>query len=79
MLRKTILALATTVTLGAAAFAPTAASAHWGGGWHGGWHGGWGHGPVIGVYVGPGYGGCAVRRWVYTPYGPALRWVNVCY
>jgi hypothetical protein len=80
MLRKTILALATTVTLGAAPLAPTAASAHLGGGgWHGGWHGGWGHGPVVTVYAGPGYGGCMVHRWVYTPYGPALRWVNVCY
>jgi hypothetical protein len=32
MLRKTILALATTATLGAAALAPTSASAHWAGG-----------------------------------------------
>jgi hypothetical protein len=79
MLRKTILALATSITLGAAAFTPTAASAHWGGGWHGGWHGGWGRGPVVTVYAGPGHGGCMVRRWVYTPYGPALRWVNICY
>ena len=78
MLRKTMLALATCVTLGAAALAPSSASAHWGGGWHGGWHGGWG-GPIVRVYAGPGYGGCMVRRWVYTPYGPALRWVNRCY
>jgi hypothetical protein len=79
MLRKTILALATSLTLGAAALAPTAASAHWGGGWHGGWHGGWGH-PFLRVYAGPGYyGGCMVRRWVPTPFGPQLRWVNRCY
>jgi hypothetical protein len=77
MLRKSILALATCVTLGAAALSPTAASAHWGGGW-GGWHGGWNHGPFVRVY-GPGYGGCMVRTWVATPYGPALRWVNRCY
>jgi Spy/CpxP family protein refolding chaperone len=76
MLRKTILALAATAALGAAALSPTAASAHWGGGWH---HGGWYRGPFVRVYAGPGYGGCMVRRWVYTPYGPALRWVNVCY
>jgi hypothetical protein len=77
MLRKTILALTATVALGAAALSPTAASAHWGGGgWH---HGGWHGGPFFRVYAGPGYGGCMVRRWVYTPYGPALRWVNVCY
>ena len=74
MLRKSILALAACVTLGAAALSPTAASAHWGGGW-GGWH----HGPFVRVYAGPGYGGCMVRTWVPTPYGPALRWVNRCY
>ncbi len=79
MLRKTMLAIATCATLGAAALAPTSASAHWGG-WHGGWHGGWGYRPFVRVYAGgPGYGGCMVRRWVYTPYGPALRWVNRCY
>jgi len=81
MLRKTMLALAACVTLGAAALAPSAASAHWGGwqgGWHTGWHGGWGR-PIVRVYAGPVYGGCMVRRWVYTPYGPALRWVNRCY
>ena len=71
MLRKSILALATCVTLGAAALSPTAASAHWGGGWHGGWYHG---GPFVRVY-----GGCMVRTWVATPYGPALRWVNRCY
>ena len=40
MLRKLSLALIATVSLGAAALAPTSASA-WGG-WHGGWHHGWG-------------------------------------
>ena len=79
MLRKTMLAVATCVTLGAAALAPTSASAHWHGVWHGGWHGGWYGGPVVRVYAGPVYGGCMVRRWVYTPYGPVLRWVNLCY
>ena len=80
MLRKTILALAAIATLSAAALSPNTASA-WGGhpGWHGGWHGGWGHRPFVRVYAGPGYGGCMVRRWVYTPYGPVLRWVNRCY
>jgi hypothetical protein len=72
MLRKTILAVATCVTLGATALAPTTASA-----WHAGWHGGWG--PGIRVVAGPVYGGCMVRRWIYTPYGPVLRWVNRCY
>ena len=78
MLRKTMLALATCVTLGAAALAPGSASAHWGSGSHGGWRGGW-RGPIVRVYAGPVYGGCMVRRWVYTPYGPALGWVNRCY
>lgn len=73
MLRKTMFALTACVTLGAAALAPSTASAHWGGGWHG-WHG-----PIVRVYAGPAYGGCMVRRWVYTPYGPVLRWVNRCY
>ncbi|HEX9237474.1 MAG TPA: sulfur globule protein precursor [Xanthobacteraceae bacterium] len=82
MLRKTILAGAAALTIGAAALAPSSASASWGGhhGWHGGhgWHHGWFR-PGFRVYAGPIYGGCLVRRLVYTPYGPALRWVNVCY
>jgi hypothetical protein len=76
MLRKMILALAASATLGATALAPTSASAYWGG--HA-WHGGWGYHPFVRVYAGPVYGGCTVRRWVDTPYGPALRWVNRCY
>jgi hypothetical protein len=44
MLRKLSLALIAAVSLGAAALAPTSASA-WGG-WHGGWHHGWG-GPRV--------------------------------
>jgi hypothetical protein len=78
MLRKTILAIAASAALSVAALAPTSASAHWGGGWYGGW----GYHPFVRVYAGPvygyGYGGCTVRRWVYTPYGAVLRWVNVC-
>ena len=51
MIRKSILALAAIATLGAAALAPTSASA-WG--FKGGWgHHGWGHG--YGFY-GAGYG-----------------------
>jgi len=83
MLRKIMLTLATGATLGLAALAPSTASAHWAGHWGGGhWgHWGWGWGrPGIGVYAGPVvYGGCMVRRWVYTPWGPRLRWVNRCY
>jgi hypothetical protein len=75
MPRKMILALAASATLGAAALAPNSASAYWGG------HGGWGNRPFVQVYAGPVYygGGCMVRRWLYTPYRPAWRWVNRCY
>ena len=83
MLRKTLLALTASVAVGAAALAPTSASAwgfHGGGGWHGGgWHGGWHGGPIVGLYAGPVYGGCMVRTWVPTPFGPQLRWINRCY
>jgi hypothetical protein len=84
MFRKLSLALVAAVSLGAAALAPTSASA-WGG-WHGGWHSGWHHGfggprffvggPVYGY---DGYGGCYVRRVVPTPFGPRWRLINRCY
>jgi hypothetical protein len=85
MLRKLSLALVAAVSLGAAALAPTSASA-WGGphgGWHGGWHRGW-VGPRVFVggpgYYGYGsYGGCYVRRLVPTPFGPRWRLINRCY
>ena len=84
MLRKLSLVAIAAASLGAAALAPTSASA-WGG-WHGGWHG-WG-GPRIviggpayygGYGYGGGYGGCYVRRLVGTPWGPQWRLVNRCY
>jgi hypothetical protein len=75
MLRKTVLAIAAAATIGAAALAPTSASAWWVG-YHG-WRGGYIYrAPVV---YGPRYGGCMVRRWMYTPYGVVLRWVNRCY
>jgi hypothetical protein len=88
MLRKLSLALVAAVSLGAAALAPTSASA-WGG-WHGGWHRGWHHGwggPRFfaggPVYYGYGYydvyGGCYVRRLVPTPFGPRWHLINRCY
>ena len=83
MLRKLSLAAVAAVSLGAAALAPTSASAHWHGGWHG-W--GWGGprlfvgGPAFyGYGYGGGYGGCYVRRLVPTPSGPRWRLVNRCY
>ena len=82
MLRKTLLALAATAAIGAAALTPTSASAF---GWHHGWHGGWHHhfggGPRLFV-GGPayyGYGGCYARRLVPTPWGPRWRLINRCY
>jgi hypothetical protein len=75
MFRKLSLAFVAAMSLGAAALAPTSASA-WGG-----WHHGWG-GPrfFVGgpVYYG-GYGGCYVRRLVPTPFGPRWRLINRCY
>jgi len=82
MFRKLALVAAAAISLGAAALAPTSASA--GGGWHGGgWNHGWG-GPRIIVsgpayYGGHGGGGCYVRRLVGTPWGPRWRLVNRCY
>jgi hypothetical protein len=87
MLRKLSLAAVAAVSLGVAALAPTAASAHWhGGGWHGGYGGFHRHfggsrfffvgGPS---YYSYGYGGCYVRRLVPTPWGLRWRLVNVCY
>ena len=79
MLRKTILAIAAASTLGTAALAPTSASAWWGHpGWHGSYHG-WRYRPAIRVYAGPIHGGSFVWPWIYTPYGPVLRWVSRCY
>ena len=79
MLRKLSLVAVAAASLGAAALAPTAASA-WGG--HGGWHHGWGWGGPRFVVAGPayyGYGGCYVRQLVPTPWGPRWRLVNRCY
>jgi len=84
MLRKLSLVAIAAASLGAAALAPTSASA-WGG-WHHGWHGyhgGWGWGGPRFVIGGPAYayggGGCYARRLVPTPWGPRWRLVNRCY
>ncbi len=84
MFRKMTFAIATVAVLGAAALAPTSASAHGFGGFggHGFGHGrgfGWGG---IGLGLAGGYAAdqCGLVRQVYaTPYGPVVRWVNVCY
>jgi hypothetical protein len=81
MFRKFGIALIAAASLGAAALAPTSASA-WGG-WHGGWHHGWhrwGWGPgFYAAYPYYGYGGCWVHRLAPTPWGPRWRVVNRCY
>ena len=80
MLRKLSLVAIAAASLGAAALAPTSASA-WGG-WHHRWHGyhgGWGWGGPRVVIGGPAYaygGGCYARRLVPTPWGPRWRLVN---
>ena len=84
MLRKLILACAATVALGAAAFTPSAASAHgWYGG-HGGWHGGgfyrgWGGPRFYGrpVYFGGGYGGCYASISQSGGGAPCLRGIGI--
>ena len=84
MLRKVTLGLIAAASLGAAALAPTAASAggfgfhhpHWG-------HHGWGHhGYALGfgpsLYINTGYNNCYQQRMVETRRGLRLRTVNVC-
>jgi hypothetical protein len=79
MFRKTVLALAATATVGlAATTVSTTPAAAWGWGHHHHhhhghfWRGGYG-------FYGYGGGGCYVKRVVYTPWGPRVRVVNVCY
>jgi hypothetical protein len=78
MFRKIVLALSATAALGAAALAPTAASA-WGHG-HGGhhWRGGYGFGFYGPTYIASAPDCYRVRRVIETPYGPRVRRVLVC-
>ena len=71
MFRKLVLALAATAAIGAAAFTPTAASAH---GWGFRPHFSFGYGYYGPVYAAPDYG-CI--KWVRGYYG--WRRINVCY
>jgi hypothetical protein len=79
MFRKLTLALVAAASLGAAALAPTTASA---GGkyWHPHFHHHYGHHHGLGFVIGGGYGGegCYQTRRVWTPYGYRFRVVNVC-
>jgi hypothetical protein len=78
MSRNTLLALTASVAIAGAALAPVSASAHPGFGF-GHAFGGFGYYHGIGIYAGPVYDTCLVQRWVNTPHGLVLRWVNVCY
>lgn len=77
MLRKVTLGLIAAASIGAAALAPSAASAH---GFHGGWHHGWGYGGfgIGGIYVNTGVSDCYQQQYVQTRHGVRLRTVNVC-
>ena len=81
MLRKVTLGLIAAASLGAAALAPSAASA--GGFYHPHWgHHGWGHGYALGfgpgLYINTGFNNCYQKRMVETRRGLRLRTVNVC-
>ncbi len=74
MFRKIALGLIAAGSLGAAALAPTAASAH---GFHH-WGPGWGFGYGGGLYVNTGVSNCYQERVVQTRHGMRVRVVNVC-
>jgi hypothetical protein len=79
MLRKVTLGLIAAASLGAAALAPSAASA--GGFHHGHWGHGWGPGYGLGfggVYINTAVNNCYHQRMVETRRGLRLRTVNVC-
>jgi hypothetical protein len=73
MFRKILIATVATAALGAAALAPTAASAHWQGR-------GFVPVPFFGIgFYGPDYADCVVQRHrMLTPNGWRWRWVRVC-
>ena len=77
MFRKTVLALSALTVIGAAALAPTAASAK--GGFHHHHGFGWGYGAGAAYVAYTGYNTCWVKRWVDTPFGPRLQRFYVCY
>ena len=84
MLRKLSLVAVAAASLGAAALAPTSASAWRRLAWRLAW---WlasrlGRSALLSSAApayGYGYGGCYVRRLVPTPWGPRWRLVNRCY
>jgi hypothetical protein len=86
MFRKLAIAFAATAALGTASLAVSTTPAEAKKGFHGHHHHGHhhhGHGHRFYGFYGPAVyaygGGCYVKRWIATPYGLKLRWVNVCY
>ena len=75
MLRKVTLGLIAAASLGAAALAPSAASAHGIHHWGPGWGYGLGYG---GLTINTGVSSCYRQEWVQTRRGMRLRTVNVC-
>ncbi|QQO19587.1 hypothetical protein JJB98_06560 [Bradyrhizobium diazoefficiens] len=75
MFRKLALGLIAAGSLGVAALAPTAASAHGFHHWGHGWAPGWGYG---GIYVNTGVSNCYQERLVQTRHGLRVRVVNIC-
>src|ERR1700761_71450 len=65
LLRKLSLVAVAAVSLGAAALAPTSASAWGAHGWHGGWHGGYGWGAARLYFGGPRF--FRLRFWGGAP------------
>jgi hypothetical protein len=74
MFRKLALGLVAATSLGVAALAPSAASAH---GFHHHWGPGWGLG-YGGLYINTAVNNCYQQRVVPTRHGPRVRVVNVC-
>ncbi len=74
MFRKLAIGLVAATSLGVAALAPSAASAH---GFHHYWGPGWGFG-YGGLYVNTAVDNCYQQRVVPTRHGPRVRVVNVC-
>jgi hypothetical protein len=86
MFRKLALALAATAALGTASLAvsSTPAEAKKGGFHHHHHHHGHHHHWRAHRYYGPAFvsyaaTGCYVKKWVATPWGYKVRWVNVCF
>jgi hypothetical protein len=85
MFRKFALALAATAALGTVSLAISTSSVeakpfgyhkHHHHGHHHHWRAHRFYGPAFSYAA---YGGCYVKRWVATPWGYKLRWVNRCF